>query len=175
MKPSKEQVLQMLESGELYEEHKDMLHKIANQIHRQHPWCNKGDLVFEGNFAIVKAAYKWNPEKNMAISTWVYKVLYGWMKNVAIHPRQFDTFATDHTDPVFETEARTDFSGFISELREDAKLLVRAVIEAPGELGDLLRPRAPVASQKALRKYMTKQGWSEGRIESAWLEVAECL
>lgn len=63
-----------------------------------------------------------------------------------------------------------------SVLSDEGRFLVRVILEAPGELIDVLTPRAPKRSKKAVVKHLRKsEGWSRLKVQRVWKEVEESL
>ena len=175
-RPTNEEVKDMMESGALITQFQDMIYRIAHNMRNTHPNENFEELVAEGYYGIALYVPGYDPEK-AALSTWVYRSAWEQMKSMCINPKTHRDIPTDFTDPIFETPAHEPYLiGLFRELGEDAKCLIDTAIEAPGELQNVIRERAPKSSQRALREYMqTTLCWDDTRLSTAWLEVAECL
>ena len=93
------------------------------------------------------------------------------------NPKTHRHIPRDFQDPVFQRPSKESFfSSILKDLSEDAGVLVKAAIEAPGELKEAIRDTAPKGSQEALKKYMTQAlGWPAKRLNHAWSEVSACL
>lgn len=175
-RPAVKDVVKMLESGELVERYQDMVYDLAHKMAAQHPNERFDELVAEGYWGLMEFVPKYDPRR-ASINTWVYKCIWGSMKTFCINPKTHRHIPTDMTDPVFEVEAKEPWlPSLLRELNEDAKLLVIAALEAPGELAYIIRDRAPSSSRYALCNYMKNTlGWNDNQLNTAWMEVAECL
>ena len=175
-RPTKIQVEKMLKDGTLVKQFENMVYGLAHKMKAQFPNEDFDEIVSEGFWGIICMAPKYNPDKG-AISTWLYKCIWGHMKNMCEHKGTHRHIPTDFTDPIFETASKGSWvSNFLNELSEDASFLARTALEAPKELQHILSDTAPMTSKKHLRKYMknTKE-WTEKRIEKTWGELEECL
>ena len=92
-------------------------------------------------------------------------------------PLPIGNIPTDDEDPIFErAEEESWLCSFLRELSEDAEFLVGAVLEAPGELKNIVKESAPKSTQKRLRRYMqSEMQWDVERIERTWEEVKSWL
>lgn len=174
--PNKEELQELYNSGELIKMHQKMILAIAHKIHKRYPAESFDELVSEGYWGIVKGIPKYDPEKS-TITTWLYQMAYYQMLSFCTNPVTHRDIPTPEEDPVFERlEEESWLNGFLRRLSEDAELLVKAVIEAPEELKNIVRESAPKASCKFLRRYMRRKfHWDAERIEKTWEEVKLCL
>lgn len=64
----------------------------------------------------------------------------------------------------------------LRELSDEARALVRVVLETPGELAGALTVKAPRRSANLIRDYLAKEmGWSEEQIDRVWGELKESM
>lgn len=174
-RPSNEKVIEMLESGEIVEQYKDMLYYIAHNLRKIHPRENFDELVAEGYWLMMKYAPRYDPKKS-TLSTWMYRCLWGELKNYCINPARYRHIPTDFDDPIFMIPMRDSwFTKLMRDLEGDASTLVKIIINSPSEICDLIKKEAPKGSKKAIYQYLKKQGWEVWRINRAWHEVKECL
>ena len=68
-----------------------------------------------------------------------------------------------------------DLGRFLTELSEDAKLMVRAVVDSPGDLTLLLRTTSTRQIRRGLYQMLKSVGWSPARIIEYQQEVREAL
>ena len=68
-----------------------------------------------------------------------------------------------------------DLGRFLTELSEDAKLMVRAVVDSPGDLTLLLRTTSTRQIRRGLYQMFKSVGWSPARIIKCQQEVREAL
>lgn len=174
--PSKEEIQKLFESGELIRKHQKMILSIAHKVQKRYPSESYDELVSEGYWGVVKCIPKYDPEK-AKITTWLYQAAYYQMLSFCTSPSAHRDIPTDDKDPIFErAEEESWLCSFLRELSEDAEFLVGAVLEAPGELKNIVRESAPKASRKFLRRYMRRElQWDAERIEKTWEEVKLCL
>lgn len=174
--PNKEELQELYNSGELIKMHQKMILAIAHKIHKRYPAESYDELVSEGYWGIVKGIPKYDPEKS-TITTWLYQAAYYQMLSFCTNPVTHRDIPTDDEDPIFERAEEESWLGsFLRELSEDAEFLVGAVLEAPGELKNIVRESAPKSTQKRLRRYMqSEMQWDVERIERTWEEVKSWL
>ncbi len=174
--PSKEEIQKLFESGELIRKHQKMILSIAHKVQKRYPSENYDELVSEGYWGVVKCIPKYDPEK-AKITTWLYQAAYYQMLSFCTSPSAHRDIPTDDEDPIFErAEEESWLCSFLRELSEDAEFLVGAVLEAPGELKNIVRESAPKSTQKRLRRYMqSEMQWDVERIERTWEEVKSWL
>ena len=174
--PSKEEIQKLFESGELIRKHQKMILSIAHKVQKRYPAESYDELVSEGYWGVVKCIPKYDPEK-AKITTWLYQAAYYQMLSFCTSPSAHRDIPTDDEDPIFErAEEESWLCSFLRELSEDAEFLVGAVLEAPGELKNIVRESAPKASRTFLRRYMRRElQWDAERIEKTWEEVKLCL
>lgn len=174
--PSKEEIQKLFESGELIRKHQKMILSIAHKVQKRYPAESYDELVSEGYWGIVKGIPKYDPEKS-TITTWLYQVAYYQMLSFCTNPVTHRDVPTPEEDSVFERiEEESWLNGFLRRLSEDAEFLVGAVLEAPGELKNIVKESAPKSTQKRLRRYMqSEMQWDVERIERTWEEVKSWL
>jgi RNA polymerase sigma factor (sigma-70 family) len=174
--PNKEELQELYNSGELIKMHQKMILAIAHRIHKRYPAESYDELVSEGYWGIVKGIPKYDSEKS-TITTWLYQAAYYQMLSFCTNPVTHRDVPTPEEDSVFERAEEESWLGsFLRELSEDAEFLVGAVLEAPGELKNIVRESAPKSTQKRLRRYMqSEMQWDVERIERTWEEVKSWL
>ncbi len=174
--PSKEEIQKLFESGELIRKHQKMILSIAHKVQKRYPSESYDELVSEGYWGVVKCIPKYDPEK-AKITTWLYQAAFYQMLSFCTSPSAHRDIPTDDEDPIFErAEEESWLCSFLRGLSEDAEFLVGAMLEAPGELKNIVRESAPKASRKFLRRYMRRElQWDAERIEKTWEEVKLCL
>jgi len=174
--PNKEELQELYNSGELIRKHQKMILSIAHKVQKRYPAESYDELVSEGYWGVVKCIPKYDPEK-AKITTWLYQAAYYQMLSFCTSPSAHRDIPTDDEDPIFErAEEESWLNGFLRRLSEDAEFLVGAVLEAPGELKNIVRESAPKASRTFLRRYMRRElQWDAERIEKTWEEVKLCL
>lgn len=170
--PPQEEVIKMLESGELITRFEKMIYKIVHGLLKVHPNEVFDELLSEAYWGIVQEAPKYDPAK-ARLSTWIYQAAYYSAKTYCINPKNQRYVPTELEDPIFErAEAESWLSVFLRGLGEDAELLITAILEAPGELENVIRNSPPRKSRRTLKKHMKKTwGWTLPRWESAWNEI----
>jgi hypothetical protein len=63
----------------------------------------------------------------------------------------------------------------LTELSDDARTIVLAIVESPKELTDVLRCRRPDKIRRGVWQYFKSLGWSLGRTEECFTEIRLAL
>lgn len=106
----------------------------------------------------------------------VYYKLLDECSNRKKRPVSLGSLTPDDRSDLRETPAKPSrVERLLLDLGEDARTLVRTIIDAPGELIEAITPRRRVSSARRIRSYMFAQGWSAERLRLAWQEVSAAL
>ena len=170
--PSKEEIQKLFESGELIRKHQKMILSIAHKVQKRYPSENYDELVSEGYWGVVKCIPKYNPEK-AKITTWLYQAAYYQMLSFCTNPVTHRDVPTPEEDPIFErAEEESWLSVFLRGLGEDAELLITAILEAPGELSEVIRNESPRNIRRAITKQLKRTlGYSTVKWNRVWQEI----
>ena len=170
--PNKEELQELYNSGELIKMHQKMILAIAHKIHERYPAESYDELVSEGYWGIVKGIPKYDPEKS-TITTWLYQAAYYQMLSFCTNPVTHRDVPTPEEDPIFErAEEESWLSVFLRGLGEDAELLITAILEAPGELSEVIRNESPRNIRRAITKQLKRTlGYSTVKWNRVWQEI----
>lgn len=170
--PTQEEVIAMLESGELITRYEKLIYKIVHKLLKAHPNENFDELLSEAYWGIMVQAPRYDPKRS-SLTSWVFRASYFTAKTYCINPKTHRNIPTEVEDPVFDrAEPESWLTSFLRGLGEDAEFLITAILEAPGELGNVIRNSPPRESRRTLKKHMKKTwGWTLPRWESAWNEI----
>jgi hypothetical protein len=177
MKPTPEELHEKVLSGEIIEEYKGLVVSIATRLNKLHPNENLQELIAEGYWGIFTWIEDFDPKKS-SINSWAYKCAWGPMKTLCTKPKLHDMIPHEPASMVFEQPINSEpwLMSFFRELGEDAYLLARVALEAPGELSQIIQENNRRESRKAIKVHMKNtHNWDKSRLESAWQEIAECL
>ena len=159
-----------------FERWKGLVTRIALDIAKR--WNRPASEVIEEAYSHLafKVCAKWDidPSKG-ATSTWIYQCAYWhlWIwceknaraRGVGLLPEEADRPARGSW-----------FHALLTELGDEARVLVLALVEAPGELAGTVSHRAPTRSRRAVRRYLEKtEGWNPYQFERVWGEVERCV
>lgn len=170
--PTQEEVIKMLESGELITRFEKMIYKIVHGLLKVHPNEVFDELLSEAYWGIVQDAPKYDPAK-ARLSTWIYQAAYYSAKTYCINTKNQRYVPTELEDPIFErAEAESWLSVFLRGLGEDAALLITSILEAPGELSEVIRDESPRKIRRAITKQLKRTlGYSTAKWNRAWQEI----
>jgi hypothetical protein len=119
------------------------------------------DLISEGYLALLLADGKYDPQR-AARSTFVYWVVRNhFVKLSQRWPIMADLSGHLIHDPVSMLENAQEFRSAVSLLSEEAKQVVRIILNSPKELMDLAKVGVPDRLQKAVVKMLRKKGWTK--------------
>ena len=166
--------------AELWARYLDMARKIASHYSKQfHKPYFQMQTEAESIYGLLVA--RWNDRydcERSEPSTFVWvNVSRGLLYFLTRKNRPTPQLTTLMEDGVDEPEARTDWLGGIwASLGEDARLLTRTILRAPGELVEdvtlITRKRARAVIRERLRDW---HSWTGERFLKAWTELHDAL
>lgn len=113
-------------------------------------------------------------------TSWIYRGLY-WDLQIYCDrkrpkERNFSTLGTEE-NPISLAQKTGWLEGLLSQLGEDARILVTTILFAPSDIAkDIVpNPRSSRRGREAVVSYLRGQGWGLERITSAWSEVEVAL
>ncbi len=131
------------------------------------------DYLSSANVAWVNAYQKFDFSRGVKFNTYVYRAIWNalldeyssqvkWVKNNKSMPEEVE-FAEKHSR----------FTSLMSDMSEDARIIIQLVLEAPSDLRDLLSAKQPQQSRQNLWAYLRGLGWSMARTVDAFSELKE--
>ena len=150
-------------------------HKISKQFFKPYD-----ELLSEGIFRVFEKLPKFDPKRS-SLCTYVNRCATFGMLDYCIKPPKeipHDSHnAWGEPNKVFDIETKPSWvKGFLAEVSEETRHLIRVFFEAPEELYEAVRPNQPKTAQKALRTYMIDAlDWSQDKVEQAFREISHCL
>jgi len=152
-----------------------MLHKLAH---------NSGifdheEAYQEAALGFAEAYHSYDPSRG-SFSTWCY-----WRAKVnLLEKKRRESRYSQHVDSnsavVEQTTAlrtrSSDFRELLEDLGDDARSIVRLIMELPEDIGSvLLRKRSQRNLRKALHNYLVGLGWTAKQITESFSEIREAL
>lgn len=120
-------------------------------------------------------------DRSHKFSTWIYTTVFrgllGARRKLINRQRLLGT-QVDVTTTAIPNKDASNFNvdSFVNQLTEDARYLVRTVIDCPDELRKRFLPRDhKKAMRKRVREYLFDRGWSPDRVASTFQEISEAL
>jgi DNA-directed RNA polymerase specialized sigma24 family protein len=168
---------------ELWSDHEKMIYKVAHEMKARFTHIPFDELVSEGVFVVLKKLGKWDASR-ASLTTYVYRCAYLAMLDYGMSVAKkasreipAPTHSPDEDNPFIQKEAKSNwFKKFFEEVSEETKTLLRAVVEAPEELLQIVSPSRPIKSKEALKRYMMDVlDWTNVDVELAFAEVQSCL
>lgn len=159
-----------------------VINKNAMQLSRRYH-IDFEELHAEGIWGAWSQLHNWDPKRG-CLCTWIYRTSYHTILNYCLAQKKreqreipLQTSSPACEDDIFDIQARTSWiNSLLLELGEEARMLVSVALEAPEELAEVLRARAPMSSANALREYMIDAlDWDEEKVDRTWREVQACL
>lgn len=171
-----------------------MLEQIVNRFVARHG-CDRDELIGTARFAYMRAYCTYHPAR-AKFTTWVWWKVYGSLldhkKKIsrrAKHGRQYSLDATAYVDDgdgdvegtwadnVVDNHPTFDRDSLIDRLGPDAKVLIRLVLDAPGDLKNAMAgARCNVQSaRKSLRAMLLEMGWVAADVRAAFAEIRSTL
>ena len=134
------------------------------------------DLFGVACIYFTKAFHSFDDAASSSLRTWIYnKVLWGIKSHVRYEQHKTShTIQTDYEEPV--SLRRFSIAEFVDELTEDARAIVKLVLDTPAELARLMRAEtitsSHVAQQRGVSRYLIDTcGWSISRVEKSFDEI----
>lgn len=186
MQITKKKVSHNWNHEEIWNEYGKMIMQIAHKFKKNYNHTFD-ELVSEGITHVLEKLHKWNPSKG-ALSTYIRTTAYYAMLELCYHDTRMklknqlqiptDIHNDKKTRGYLEKEYKPNnwFQNLLSELSEEAKTLVKIVIEAPEELYEVIGITRPVRSKQALKRYMIDvHDWTTREVKETFKEVKSCL
>lgn len=161
----------------------DLQHFIEVQAYRfnqRFPLADKEELMSHANQIFMRAYLTYTPEKGK-FTSWLQFLLHKiWLEHVRrAAQRQARLPRVSMELMRCEDKPRRDAEQFLSDLREelseDARLVVKLVVESPKEFQQYCRHNTVLGIRKALNEFLSALGWSGRRINKTFEEVRGAL
>ena len=150
-----------------YRDHWSLVLRQANRFHRRHGG-NREDILSRCNLAFVEACLSHQEEKG-TLKRRVAQVIWYSLLREAQRPREAGGV---DMDAIPAQERHNPLEG----IGEDADLVIRTILEVPGEILETLGRRArPEYRRRKLAQMFQEMGWTVGRITQAFTEITEAL
>jgi DNA-directed RNA polymerase specialized sigma24 family protein len=160
-----------------YLEVQNLLRSIVGR-HRRRWGGDFDDIMSVANEAFLAAYGAYDAARGASFSTFLTAValthLGRWQGLQRVRPGRTPVHAD--LDAVPDHRARFDAAAFAAELSEDGRTIVEAVVEAPGEMADAVRPGlgGPGRRRRVVR-FLRGLGWTGQRIAESFKELSEAL
>ena len=177
MSGTKERLGRLAET-ETYHDVARLIDKLAGDAVRRHGGCWE-DYVSAGNAAFVDAYRSYDNTKGTSFSTWVWWKIRGAISaEIKKTKVQSHTVASGKDNNLDELTGRSNFdlSRFASELSEDARTVIKLVLESSDHIKDVLHHRdAGPTIKHGLRRKLSAMRWTLERILESFDEIREAL
>lgn len=154
----------------LYEGMHRLICKLAWQYSRR-CMLPVQDLISEGYAALLLADGKYDPDR-AARSTFVYWVVRNHFCQLAQRwPIMLDVPEHLAHDPLPALESAHEFRSAISLLSNEAKQVIKILLDSPKELMDIAKGSVPERLQNAVVKMLRRRGWGRDQVQSIMVEI----
>ena len=136
------------------------------------------DYQAAANLAYVKAYRTFDPTKGALLSTWVWHKARGELQKYRSKmAKQYANEKQISTKREPIRKHRHLYDQVMSELSEDALLVLQLVAEAPGEMMKFFRyaKRNPKRARVEIRKRLRENGWPTAKMVDVFEEIKEVL
>jgi hypothetical protein len=165
---------------------KDLVYKATNRFchARRLPAQDREDIEADAFLTAVEADISYDPEKGAKRPTWVaFKVEKGLREAARRHARRAKNLPTVSVDllkgdePVTDDACPFEAADLLYDLRSDAALVVRLVLDTPLDLWGLVGKRKPKPGvvRKRLAAVLVGMGWPLDRAKKAFMEIREVI
>ena len=142
------------------------------------------DLVGDAQIGIAKAigpGGSFNPSKG-AESTWVHQCIYWELMSVCAGRKRITEISlsgmtNDEDEVQFEPEDKPNWTDeLLKEVGEEARHLLKTIVDAPAEILDLMAPSLCAKARDAVKCYLIDEmDWEKKQFQNAWKEIEVCL
>lgn len=135
------------------------------------------EALSSANEAYARAYHHYDPAAGASFPTYIYnEVRYALLNRIRDDSNRCNRVAVD-SRPAEAAPARAGYrlERLMVDLSDDARLVMRLVIDSPDELGSVLTARSPSRSRRGLWKYLRGLGWTMGRVSESFEELREAL
>ena len=133
----------------------------------------RNEALSEAYIAYRKALDSYDPESGTKFSTWVYtKVRYHFMELSRTDQRRNERCALLTDDAEMEIEDRTYDQFHFPDLSDEAKFVIKLVIDSPKELYQrILKDPRPSQYKRHIKQYLLQHQWLRSEIDSVFAEI----
>jgi len=127
----------------------------------------------EAYYAFVRACYDYNPSRGTKFSSWVYTWVWCHLKTLITKRTVEPLVFIEVKDEIFGEAApdRSPTLDMIGDLSEDAKEIIKLLLETPGELlGSACTPKQLLHKVK---NYLVGKGRPKAEVDKAHKEIVQ--
>ena len=182
------ETLQMSSCGPMetvYSEVEHLITHICNVFRSKHGG-DPEDLLSTATQVFVDVYKSWRDGEapfTSFLSTCIYRrLLDEKRKNLRIKPIRINQGASKYGDmkqpfEIEDTSRTFNFSDFIEEMTDDAKMVVKLVLETPPEIAEIIEGKGghPKNVRSTIRQYLIELNWTYTRINESFSEIARVL
>lgn len=130
------------------------------------------ECLSEANMAFMSAYSGFDPSRGVLFFTYVYRCVQNALKDLTsrrslLHSRESELQEGE------QKEGRV--SSMMNEMGDDARLVLKSILEAPAELRKLTRIRGSENKRRLVVRYFKKMGWTVARVLESLSEIQEAL
>jgi DNA-directed RNA polymerase specialized sigma subunit len=150
-----------------------LIYAMAHKFSSTYP-ISYEECLSEGYWAFMRACEKFQPDRGMKFSSWVYsRVWYGLKDLVTKRSKDPITFIEIDEDLFGEAPAvKSESLEMIEDLSQDAREIISLLMETPEEImgGMSATPRQFL---KAVKNYLIRKGRCPKQIDAAHQEIRQ--
>ena len=167
-----------LAATETYRDLERMVEKLIRWA-VEHRGGDRDDYASAANQAYTKAIRTHDPARGQ-ITTHVWWCVKNALQSVAIREWKHRERERNNSPLPNDLTQRPRTKGFdvevlLVDLSDDARAVVRLVIDTPGDLVKLVRMRSPDRMRGLLARGLRDLGWTIGRVVESFDEIREAL
>lgn len=172
-----------LPAAETYHDLKLMIYQLCWR-HVRRFGGSWDEAVSIGNHAFMVAYNRFDRDRGVKFDTYMWHYVRGYLGKLAKPERmKTNTLDADCSDDEghgstaasqVPDRPKSGMSYLLSEVGDDARLIIGLVVDAPGELA-MMAGAKPNKWRKALWRKLRSLGWSFGRVSVAFEEIKEAL
>lgn len=161
--------------NELIEKHINQVNKMAWSFAKS-TGVDFDDLKSEGTLALIRAIRRYDPDRELHLSTLVQIAVRNAMISYLSHSRKHTpTEAVDVTCRHSSGVQRYEFLDTLSKLGDEAKEVAKIIFEAPCEVLGIAADSSPCTVRVAIKNFLFDMGFTRKEINHGINEIKNAL
>jgi len=156
-------------SDDTYRDVVDLLNHMSWQAVKK--WGGEfDDFLSVANEAYCRAYRGFDRQRGVRFSTYLWHCVRRAFLDHLAEERRWRGEDSEVLDQLLRPEVR-GIERIMGELSDDARTIARLFIDTPAELAELITPRNPARTRRAVWGYLRDMGWSMGRVVVGFEEI----
>jgi hypothetical protein len=160
---------------ETYLDVKDDINRTVLQIYAKYGRVigSVDDLLADANLLFVQAYDRFDRNRGASFSTWVRGFVWRGLTELVRRRVNKNRLAKKIVHREVYIHHEFDFVDLLDSLSDDAKHVIKLVVQTPKELMEIMSQGQP--ARKCLVSYLKEVGWNQSRISETFSEIGSAL